>query len=802
MLIGKRRASIVRPPPFAARRMGHPHPFVRSVCLCGIAIVVGGMACDRSDPPAPNSTEQAAERTNVVDVAAKPESTAPAKSLPAPRYAGTARCKSCHEEVHAAWAQSHHALAERPIDEQQDRAAFVPDQQIVHGSVRSTVRQRDGRFEIETLGGDGTMQTFVPTRVIGEAPLRQYLIPAGGGRLQVSGIAFDTERGDWFDVFGNEDRRPHEWGFWANRGMNWNAQCAACHNTGLRKGYDPTTDAYNTTFAEMGVGCEACHGPSSTHVEWQREHLNQANDPTAPRIPAGTTMALCGSCHARRVALTDGYRVGDAFLDHFRPALPDHTDTFHPDGQIRDEVFEYTSFILSRMHFKGVQCVDCHVEGTTRLAAKGNDLCLRCHGRQPDPKWKLPHQLDPATHSHHDPNQAGGQCVSCHMPVTVYMQRDPRHDHGLTIPDPLLTREYGIPNACNRCHTDKSVDWAIEATQRWYGEKMNRVTRRRTRILARARQGDESVLGALTDLARTEEVHAWRAVIARMLGRWSHRPEVARALLPMLTDDDALVRVEAVGALEPIAESVGPALVPRLEDPVRAVRVQAGWALRRQLAMETRAGRDLEAYFAENADQPTGAVMLGTFHRDRGRPDLAVDAFRQAVKFEPAGAPQRHALAVALSHTALQAEQAGSADQVSLYRREAIDQLQIACRLAPRDAEMAHALGLAFAEVDRVSNAIEWLERACAIDPSFERAAYNLGLAYDQVGQAEKAAASLRRAASLAPDRAEYPYALATVLVKLGQAEAASEAARQALAIDPRHTPAAQLLQQMSGSGR
>ncbi len=104
-------------------------------------------------------------------------------------------------------------------------------------------------------------------------------MPGPGGRLQTLELSWDPKKNDWFDVYGNEDRKPGEWGHWTGRGMNWNTMCASCHNTRLRKNYDPVKDELHTTMAEMTVGCESCHGPMKAHVEWQRDHPGAKNDP-------------------------------------------------------------------------------------------------------------------------------------------------------------------------------------------------------------------------------------------------------------------------------------------------------------------------------------------------------------------------------------------------------------------------------------------------------------------------------------------------------------------------------------------
>ncbi|MCS6860100.1 MAG: hypothetical protein NZT92_07265, partial [Abditibacteriales bacterium] len=375
------------------------------------------------------------------------------KQVGASAYAGSARCRECHEEVYNLWKNSHHALAERALDPAIDRVAFDPPRTFRHGSQTSQARVAEGGFEIVTLGGEGKVKPYRVERVFGVAPLRQFLVKAAGGRYQVTEVAFDPARKEWFNVYGNEDRQPGEWGHWSGRGMTWNSMCAACHNTAVQKNYDENTDTYRTTRAEMGVGCEACHGPMAAHVKWQKAHQRASTspdpsllrrgknqqtpllvkkglwevpppllakggsgevsppllskegsgevsspllakegsgevrprDPTIRRLTKKQIPQMCGACHSRRGELTGAFRPGDLYLDHYTPVIPDETDVYYPDGQVRDENFEYISFLGSRMYAAGVLCKDCHDVHSGKTRARGNDLCLRCHRKKIDP---------------------------------------------------------------------------------------------------------------------------------------------------------------------------------------------------------------------------------------------------------------------------------------------------------------------------------------------------------------------------------------------------------------------------------
>ncbi len=701
------------------------------------------------------------------------------KRAEASAYAGSASCRECHEKVYNLWKNSHHALAERELNPAIDRVAFDPPRTFRHGTQTSQARVADGRFEVVTLGGEGKVKPYRVERVFGVAPLRQFLVKAGGGRYQVTEVAFDPARKEWFNVYGNEDRKPGEWGHWSGRGMTWNSMCAACHNTAVRKNYDERTDTYHTTRAEMGVGCEACHGAMAAHVKWQKEHPQAQKDkslkaPTILRLTKKQIPQMCGSCHSRRAELTGEFRPGELYLDHYSPVIPDESDIYYPDGQVRDEDFEYVSFLGSRMYSMGVLCKDCHDVHSGKTRAKGNDLCMRCHKKK----------IDPASHGHHPLGKGGSLCVDCHNPLTTYMARHPRRDHGFTIPDPLLTKERGVPNACNRCHTDRSVDWAIQWTKRWYPLLTNRHTAKRARWIAAARAGDESVIAHLTKMARQEKIALWRAIAVGLLERWAHEERVLPVLMESANDPDALVRGTAARALESLAggehPEVNDSLRRLLKDPVRSVRVAAAWALRAELALDSQAGKDLERYLKHNADQPTGALQVGTFYMDRGQTETALSYFRRAVAWDQNSAALRSPLAIALSALG--------------KTEEAVEELKIACRLAPRDAGLHYNLGLALAEVNKTDDAAAALEKVVQLDPNFARAWYNLGLARDALGKPEAALAALTRAEALDPRSPDVPYARATILQRLGRVSEARSAVHRTLALNPNHAEAAHLL--------
>ncbi len=704
-------------------------------------------------------------------------------------YVGSESCRACHEGVYSIWQHSHHARAEEALDGEAHRGAFEGQSPLEHGSKTTEFSSSQGRFGLSTLGASGEIEQYQPTRTIGVAPLWQVLVPGEGGRYQATEVAYDPRQKEWFDVFGDEDRRSEEWGFWTNRGMNWNSMCATCHNTDVQKGYRPDSDTYETSMAEPSIGCEACHGPGSAHVEWHTSHRGAAGAPAmasaAWRRNPDLRMEQCGRCHSRRAELRDGFTPGDRFLDTFIPEIPDLSDNYFADGQVLGENFEYVSFQMSRLHAGGVTCLSCHDphSGKTRLA--GNDLCMSCHTNGVSDRIG---PLDPATHSHHDPAGPGGQCVNCHMPLTTYMQRHPRHDHSFSIPDPLLTKRFGIPNACNRCHEDESVEWALAATDQWWGERMDRPSRDRAIALARARRGDLPALPGVVSL--TDESHApmWRAVAALHLAAYLDQPDGQAALGKLLRDPEPLVRTMAVRAMDAVAEYTAPLLQTLLDDAFRSVRVMAAWSLRSNLDESLAVADELEEFLIHNSDQPAGARMRGVYFLDRNQAQQALPHLERSVQWDPGSSVLRHTLAIAQSSL-------GQFDQ-------ALQSCRKACELSPDDGPLWYSLGLAEAEAGDVGRAVEALANATRLEPSLHRAWYNLGLAQNQIGEGEEAMRSLHRAANLVPGSAEYWFGLASVCRDQGDLEQTRWALQKTVEADPRHRPAYELAQSLGLSLR
>lgn len=376
---------------------------------------------------------------------------------------GRDQCASCHQPQADAFHGSHHDKAMAIATDESVLADFN-DQTLEHFGVTSKMFRDGDRFMVNTEGPDGQMHDYEIKYTFGVEPLQQYMVeidrPENAaeneiGRVQVLRISWDTQQEKWFylsppDV--SEKIDPTDPLHWTGTTQNWNTTCAICHSTGYHKNFDVATNSYHTTFSEIDVSCEACHGPASYHVElaeraslfWDRKHgYGLAKLKTESNL---AQIHTCAPCHSRRSEVKEGFTPGCNFDEYF--ALQTINEPIYfPDGQIRDEDYVVGSFTQSKMFHNGVKCSDCHDVHSTKLIHSGNKVCTSCH-QHAGGKYDTPN------HHHHAVGTPGAQCVNCHMPQTTYMAVDPRRDHSFRVPDPALSIAIGTPNACTGCHLD------------------------------------------------------------------------------------------------------------------------------------------------------------------------------------------------------------------------------------------------------------------------------------------------------------------------------------------------------------
>jgi len=377
------------------------------------------------------------------------------------QYIGRASCADCHQKQCEEFVGSHHDLAMDIATEDSVLADFG-DVTLEHYGITSRMFRDGDRFMINTEGPDGNMQDFEVKYVFGVKPLQQYMVeidrPQSAseneiGRVQVLRVSWDTEKAKWFFLSPPDVKEKLDVTdplHWTGVTQNWNTSCAECHSTNLQKNYQLLTNEYKTTFSEIDVSCEACHGPASLHVDlasggsifWDRKH---GKGLAVLKTPSNLAQVQsCAPCHSRRAVVREGFVPGCNFDDYYALQLL-NVPTYHADGQIRDEDYVYGSFLQSKMFHNGIRCSDCHNPHSANLIHTGNQVCTSCH-QHPAGKY------DSESHHHHKPGTAGAACVNCHMPATTYMDVDSRRDHSFRVPRPELSLSLNTPNACTGCH--------------------------------------------------------------------------------------------------------------------------------------------------------------------------------------------------------------------------------------------------------------------------------------------------------------------------------------------------------------
>jgi predicted CXXCH cytochrome family protein len=730
-------------------------------------------------------------------------------------YVGAQACGECHRKEYRAWQDSHHAVAmqaagARSVLGNFDHATFD------YAGVATVFHRRDDKYSVTTDGPDGTPGEFGIRYTFGVAPLQQYLIALPGGRLQAFGVAWDSrpraQGGQrWFHLYPGQSLKAGNPLHWTGRNQNWNFMCAGCHSTGVVKAYDAARDSYRTRWAELDVACEACHGPGRTHVAWARSgnrgaaeaapgdglavHFDERDGVTWLPVPGAghpkrslprTTrieIDACGRCHARGTRLGDTAR-GPSLLDSHRPALLT-PDQYWPDGQMRGEVFTWGSFLQSRMQAAGVTCSDCHEPHSLKLRASGNALCAQCH---PAARYDRP------AHTHHARDTPAGRCVTCHMPVTTFMQIDDRHDHSFRIPRPDRSIRLGVPNACNGCHRDRNPEWAAGTLRAWFPK-----TPTPTPDFADAL--DEAVTGApgaREDLTRVIGNSAQPAIVRasaiEALAPWL-TPANLPALVDAVRDPDPLVRMAAAGALARVDPSTQARdLGALLDDPVLAVRIEAATALagagerlldaKRRSAFDAALGEAV-ASLRFNADRPDANVNLGNLYRRRGDSDAAATAYRRASSLDP------RFVAAYVNLADLQREQ-GAESAARSTLRSGLERV-------PDSAELEHALGLALVREGRRDPALALLKQAADGDPATARYSQVLAVALHDWGRPKEACERLEGSLQRHPRDRDLLTTLAIYRLEAGERKAAQPLVRRLLELDPASPAARQLAARAGG---
>jgi tetratricopeptide (TPR) repeat protein len=717
-------------------------------------------------------------------------------------FVGSVECQDCHKLEYDNWLGSHHDLAMDLANETSVLGDFNDAEFTLH-DVTSRFYKKDGKFYVYTNGPGGEMGEFEITHTFGWFPLQQYLIPFPGGRLQTLPIAWDSRLNQWFKVPPLGPTEPNDWLYWTNAAQNWNGMCAQCHSTNLKKNYDPETDSYNTTWSDIDVGCEACHGPGAKHVEWAQ--MSEMARPRAPNyellrktsnIESRELVEICAPCHSRRATMADDDHVETNLLDNYLPSLLTE-NLYFADGQIEDEVYVYASFIQSKMYRHDVRCSDCHEVHSIKLVKEGNDLCLQCHRSA---------LYDSKEHHFHKKQGETGEpilsidgeilfevgtgalCVQCHMPGRTYMGVDYRPDHSFRIPDPALSAEIGSPDACLRCHTDKTSQWSQDSVLEWYGPGRKS---HYGSIFARARRGDPDAGEALRTLAADllYPVNV-RATALSMLAAYPGA-ESTQVMEISLQDEEALIRRTALATITLAdATELAKRIAPSLYDPVKTVRVEAASRLAGELStyLDEEQKKTFDIVLLEyvnsmsySADFASARHNLANLYSSLDRPEDAITQYQQAIRIDDQFYPAKVNLAIMLS-------QRGQNQKAEQLLREVV-------RDQPELYEAAYSLGLLLVEIQNYREAVDHLEQASRGLPERARIHYNLGLLYAHLQNVTAAESELRAALVLEPANLDFQYGLADFYLKRGQFEQARPLAETMASMHPENPIGGQMLE-------
>jgi predicted CXXCH cytochrome family protein len=637
-----------------------------------------------------------------------------------PVHVSSAACAECHRQEHAAWSDSHHSWALRQPTPENVLGNF-DNQVFEHRGIRSRFYKRGNEYLVKTDGPDGKLAEFDIKYTVGVEPLQQYLVELDKGRLQALDIAWDTEQKRWFHLYPDQKLKSGDGLHWSGPYKNWNARCAECHQTGFKKNYSPKSARYQSTWSELTIGCEACHGPGSVHIQWAKKPETFLSEKpagvdemgltvTLPLKTANDEIQLCARCHSRRSPLgADSPSPGDKLADHYKLALL-RNGLYHADGQINDEVYVYGSFLQSKMYARGVRCSNCHEPHSGALVAEGNTVCTQCHNPAGNTKFQTLKKAtyDSPSHHHHKAGSEGEKCVSCHMPAKNFMRVDPRRDHSFRVPRPDLSAKLGTPNACANCHQDKTAKWATATLKEWfpngrtgtphYGEKLH-AGRNRPRV----ETADKLVNLALD----TQEPSIVRATALDLL-RQSITPEAVKRISALLNDKNVFIREAAVRLFDQIPVKARIAdVAPLLSDPVKSVRLEAarlmmGASLEGLTKKDQAAARNaISAYqnsLLARADFPESQMQiagLAMFLRDFR---TAQKALQTALSMDPQLAPAW--LTLARIQSALR------------QSRQALNTLEKAAQKVPENAAVQFQLGELYTQSRQHDRAIIALEQS------------------------------------------------------------------------------------------
>ncbi|TLU67558.1 hypothetical protein FE810_01015 [Thalassotalea litorea] len=660
------------------------------------------------------------------------------------------QCTNCHQQQVTAWQQSDHAKAMAKVSEQTVLGNFN-GVSVQHFSQTAKFFQKQNKYFM-SLNHENNVVEYEAKFVFGHFPLQQYLIEADGGRLQVFPFAWDSRNKDdggqrWYPMYADEDIKSADRLHWQQPMQNWNGMCADCHSDGLTRNYDASKNTFSSHYDNINVGCQSCHGDMENHQSQSADPysaLVQAPSVTRSNQDIGQWLRMAGedvaswqgekrdnqfmdscfACHSLRSPLTDGIAPGTAFLDQFSPSMLAHP-LYYSDGQIKEEVYVYGSFLQSKMFKAGVNCIDCHDKHTMKIKVEGNGLCLQCHS---------PEKYQQTQHTGHPLDQPGGQCVDCHMSETTYMGVDDRRDHSFKIPRPDLSSRFSSPNACTKCHDDKSNSWASSELRKLHGKpKALSSDELHYRNL---QHGNPITLQQHLNVINSDslnEIH--RASALRLLPGTTQSINESMAK-PWIQSDEPLIRLAMahMGFMLPADQQQG-LYMNLLDDEYKAVRVAAAQqVINLGVQFSPSLANAISELFTANEQnrwRGEGGLNQSMLHIALGEYNKAQQALEQAIAADPYFDPAYVNLA-------------------DLYRGlnqvdKELTTYQTGLKAVPKSAMLHYGYGMHLVRAGDKKAALQSFEKASQLDTENVQYVYVYLLSLDSVGNTREALNRLKQ---------------------------------------------------------
>ncbi|NNA42878.1 tetratricopeptide repeat protein [Pseudomonas lactis] len=742
----KHKNKVSAPPP--ASRSSSINRYLFPVLIGVLLLVIAGIGWFLvSSKPSPVNVAPAYTPATVA-VQPKPQPPVPTAMV------DEQQCQECHSEQVTAWQGSHHQLAMQPANTETMLGDF---NNVSVKAEKETVRffRKNAEFWVNTPGLNGKNADFKVAYTFGIAPLQQYLIEVGEGRLQALGIAWDTEKHRWFHLYAGQGVNFKSPLHWSKPSQNANFMCVECHTTGYKRNFDADKNTFASDWNSLGVGCQACHGPASNHLAWTAKKGDLIHAGFAVDLRDKNAMVeieTCARCHSRRAPLGDGFTVGNRLMDDYLPSALTR-ELYALDGKIKDEVFEHGSFAQSKMFEKGVRCSNCHNPHSNELKAPNNGVCLQCHNTAGktavegvDGKGLQAKNYDSIEHTRHAMGQPGSQCVDCHMPGKLYMGNDVRHDHSFSIPNPERAKKLDTQDACLTCHEGKAGDKVTEQFKLW-NTATGAQAQRYVDSLWLIRNGQPGAAQALYEqLQRSNLPSIQRSTLLAELPSYPGEQALKLATRD-LNNPAPQVRESAVRAISTFLTPPerAPLLVPLLNDPVKAVRIVAA----RELLSLTHNGLG-------NAQKNWDAAIAEYEHVQKSLAERAEANLNLAMLYQASG---RSGEVEALLRTALMRDSDFLPALVTLTQwleaagrgTEAQALLKRGLEEHPDAALLQHTQGLSFIRAGHPAPALLALHKAAQLEPANAQFGYVLAVALYDSGKVDEACDELERVLHVQP---------------------------------------------------